>query len=99
MFSVASHTNLRLEPIDLTDPNTGLPFDSAPYKRVSAAVTDNGTRVMYVCTGYTEADGRTPREVHVFYANGSMWYSFGRTIEQAVRGAFADIWKQCLIVR
>lgn len=48
-----------------------------------------GFLFMYVCTGCTIA----PKEVHVFYPNGQMWSSFGKSIGEAIEGAIKDGWK------
>ena len=94
MITATATQNFHLEPINATDGSYTLPFDCAPYKKVSAVRTDNGTCVMYVCGGYTPESGKASREIHVFYANGDMWYSFGTSVASAVQGAFADMWKQ-----
>jgi hypothetical protein len=95
MITASTTQNFHLEPIKLGSEDYNLPFDYSPYKKVSAVRTDFGQLVMYVCGGYNQ-DGKTYREVHVFYANGNMWSSFGKTVETAVQGAFADIFRQAM---
>lgn len=96
MITATASQTFHLEPVNINDGSYILPFDHTPYKKVSAVRTDSGVCAMYVCGGYEGFKGMGKREVHVFYANGTMWVSYGATVEKAVQGAFADMWKQAI---
>lgn len=99
MITVNASQTFHLDPVNLdnlAEGNWKLPFDHTPYDKISAVRTDNGLCAMFVCRGYKNEAGKAVREVHVFYANGDMWYSYGTSVASAIQGAFADMWKQGL---
>lgn len=52
----------------------------------------SGVLRFYVGTGYHQEGYQPAKEVHVWYANGRMWHSLGKSIEDAVTKAAQDAW-------
>jgi len=70
-------------------------IDPKKYRGVYAVHSFNESGVLrfYVGTGYQQEGQAPSKEVHVWYANGRGWYSFGKSIEDAVTKAAQDAWK------
>ncbi len=70
-------------------------IDPKKYRVVYAVHSFNQSGVLrfYVGTGFQQENHPLSKEVHVWYANGRMWHSFGKTIEDAVTKAAEDAWK------
>lgn len=51
-----------------------------------------GTIFFYIANGYHTETIKSCKEVHVWYANGSMWSSFGENFKHAIDGAQKDGW-------
>lgn len=89
----SGHT-LYLDSMDVVAAANAIGKDAANYRNVYAAKNwdREGKTFFFICTGYTDERGKTYNEVHVFYANGAMWYSSGANIQEAIDGAQRDGW-------
>lgn len=77
---------------------SALPLDAQPDfihgdYRTLYEVKVHGTDAVrfYVGNGWHDGNRRVS-EVYVFFPNGQMWSSYGKTIKEAIEGAMADGW-------
>lgn len=89
-YTAQSGHTLFLDLIDVVEAAKVVGEGASKYRNIYAVKNwdANGVVFFYVCTGYDNA----PKEVHVFYGNGSMWSSFGKNIQDAINGAQRDGW-------
>ena len=61
-----------------------------PYERFYRVQNwgPEGTIWMYLAEAYYGS----AKEIHVFFPNGRMWISYGKTLKDAIKGAMKDGW-------